>query len=72
MRITFFTIFPREFYIICQKIFQLLHFHLTNRFDFSHVCARVKRTKIFPTNIIPIYYCGIGAAQNRRGGSNRL
>lgn len=53
-----------------QKIFQPLHFRLANRFDFSHVRVRVKQNKIFSSNIIPIYYCG--AAQDRRGGSNRL
>lgn len=54
-----------------QKIFQPLQLRLTNRFDFSHVRVRVKQNKIFPTNIIPIYYRG-EMAQDRRGGSNWL
>lgn len=57
---------------MCQKNFQPLYFRFTNQFDFSHVRVRVKQNKIFPSNIIPIYYCGIGATQDRRSGSNRL
>ena len=42
-----------------------------NRAGFSHVCVRVlSKIKISHSNIIPIYYCG--AAQDGRGGSNRL
>ena len=42
-----------------------------NRAGFSHVRVCVlSKIKISTSNIILIYYCG--AAQDRRGGSNRL
>lgn len=55
-----------------QKNFQPLHFRLTNRFDFLMCVCVLSKIKISHSNIIPIYYCGFSAAQDRRGGSNWL
>ena len=40
--------FPENFTLYAKKVFQLLHFRITNRFDFSHVRVRVKQNKNFP------------------------
>ena len=63
--------FPREFFHhLPKRFFSYCIFALQIDLIFPMCVCVLSKIKISHSNIIPIYYCG--AAQDRRGGSNRL
>ena len=63
---------------IFYNFYKIIFYYMPKNFIFAlqidlifPMCVRVlSKIKISHSNIIPIYYCG--AAQDRRGGLNRL
>ena len=58
------------FYYMPKRFFRYCIFALQIDLIFPMCVCVLSKIKISHSNIIPIYYCG--AAQDRRGGSNRL
>lgn len=68
----FYNFFRGIFHYVPKKIFSHFIFALQIDLIFPMCVCMLSKIKFSHSNIIPIYYCGIRVAQDRRGGSNWL